>query len=208
MPDRIRARVLVTALLILLTVAGIRAIGPAGDLGRPAGDIVTVALLLEVLIAGMFIALRWRRQPPAGDLTGRLHRIVSAALVVSFLGVLLGLVLYEAHFKTGQPRHRVVPIKPHGARSRFKAHPIPTIHLPPLRDVLIAILIIAIIVVLILAWLRRRVARIRLEAPPDLGVDEAADELARALESGRMALRDVDDARAAIIACYVAMEQT
>jgi hypothetical protein len=209
MPDRIRARVLVTALLILLTVAGIRAIGPAGGLRRPSGDVVTVALLLEVLLAGMFIALRWRRHPPADVLAGKLHRIVSAALVTSFFGVLLGLVFYKAHFGLGQPGHRLrlIRLRPHGGRRPAKITSFLDIRLPPLRDVLIAILIIAIIVVLIVAWRRRR-AGLRLEAMTDLGVDEAVDDLARAVESGRMALRDIDDARAAIIACYVAMEQT
>jgi len=77
-----------------------------------------------------------------------------------------------------------------------------------LRDVLITLLIIAIIIVLIFAWRRRRIASLHLDVHVDVGVDEAADDLARAVESGRIALRDVDDARAAIIACYVAMEQT
>src|SRR5215469_1923955 len=110
MPDRIRARVLATALLIMLTVAGIRAIGPAGDWARPAGDVLAVGLLLEALIVAMFIALRWRRRPAGRDLAGKLNRIISAALVTSFLGVLLGLVLYEAHLRLGPPRHHLVPL--------------------------------------------------------------------------------------------------
>lgn len=208
MPDRIRARVLVTALLIMLTVAGIRAIGPAGDWARPAGPVLIVGVLLETLIAAMFVALRWRPQPIARNLAGRLNRMISAALVTSFLGVLLGLVLYEFHLRTGQPRHRLEPVllRPRVSRS----HRVVigrTLGLPPL-DVVIAILIIAIIVVLLVAWRRRRTAWPRLDVMPDLSVDEAADDLARALESGRIALRDIDDARAAIIACYVAMEKT
>ncbi|HYK31674.1 MAG TPA: DUF4129 domain-containing protein [Streptosporangiaceae bacterium] len=210
MPDRLRARVLVTALLIMLTVAGIRAIGPAGDWARPAGDVVGVGLLLEALLVAMFIALRWRRDPPAADLAGRLHRIVSAALVTSFLGVLIGLVLYEYNIKPdrrGYVPGRVV-LRPTVRITPRRVRTITVIDLPPLRDVLIALLIIAIIIVLIVAWRRRRIASLRLSVPADLGVDEAADDLARAVESGRIALRDLDDARAAIIACYVAMEQT
>jgi len=202
--------VLVTALLIMLTVAGIRAIGPAGDWARPAGDVVGVGLLLEALLVAMFIALRWRRDPPAADLAGRLHRIVSAALVTSFLGVLIGLVLYEYNIKPdrrGYVPGRVV-LRPTVRITPRRVRTITVIDLPPLRDVLIALLIIAIIIVLIVAWRRRRIASLRLSVPADLGVDEAADDLARAVESGRIALRDLDDARAAIIACYVAMEQT
>ena len=210
MPDRLRARVLVTALLIMLTVAGIRAIGPAGDWARPAGDVLAVGLLLEALIVAMFIALRWRREPPANDLAGKLHRIISAALVTSFLGVLFGLVLYEYNNKPDRAGYRPRPVRlrPTFARTPPRVKTIPAAHLPALRDVLITLLIIAIIIVLIFAWRRRRIASLHLDVHVDVGVDEAADDLARAVESGRIALRDVDDARAAIIACYVAMEQT
>jgi hypothetical protein len=210
MPDRLRARVLVTALLIMLTVAGIRAIGPAGDWARPAGDVLAVGLVLEALFVGLFIALRWRRQPPASDLAGKLHRIVSAALVTCFLGVLFGIVLYEYNSKPDRAGYRPGPVRlrPTAGPTPHRFKTIPATHLPPLRDALIALLIIAIIIVLILAWRRRRVVGLRLDLHVDLGVDEAADDLARAVESGRIALREIDDSRAAIIACYVAMEQT
>lgn len=101
-----------------------------------------------------------------------------------------------------------VALRPTVGITPSKVKTIPATHLPPLRDVLIALLIIAIIIVLIVAWRRRRTARLRLAIPADLGVEAAADDLARAVESGRIALRDVDDARAAIIACYLAMEQS
>jgi hypothetical protein len=77
-----------------------------------------------------------------------------------------------------------------------------------LRDVvvaLLAILLIVVAVIAVIAW-RRRTARLAGRVP-DVDIDEA-DELARAVESGRLALRELDDARAAIIACYVAMEQS
>lgn len=209
MPDRLRARAIVIALLIMLTVAGIRAIGPAGDWTKPAGDLLVVGLVLEAVLVALFIALRWRRGPAKPDLAGKLRQIVSAALVASFVGVLLGIAIYEAHFQPGHPGHRLgqVTLSPGVRRPRRLVNVPP--HAPPLRDVLIAILVIAIIVVLIIAWgRRRRFARYRLDLTAGLGVDEAADDLARAVESGRAALRDIDDARAAIIACYVAMEQT
>lgn len=209
MTDRLRARVLVMALLVLLTVAGIRAIGPAGDFSRPTGNVLIVGVLVEALIAGMYIALRWRHRPAARELAGKLHRTVSAALVTSFLGVLLGLILYEYDFKPGQPGHVGVRVKlPHQlVIPRRKVTKFPQPHPLPVRDLLIALLIIVIIAVLIAIWYRSRIFGRRFDAPADLGVDEA-DELARAVESGRVALRDIDDARAAIIACYVAMEQS
>lgn len=208
MTDRIRARVAVTALLILLAAAGIRAIGPAGDWARPGGHAVAIGLLLEAVLAGLFGALRWRYRPPPAALAGKLNRIVSAALVVSMLGVLLGIALDLFSNSSGQERQRPVRIglTPKVVRSFAKTRRIPPAHWPLLLTVVIAILIIiAIIVVLIIAWRRGRTPDLRVG--PDLGVDEA-DDLARAVESGRLALLDIDDARAAIIACYVAMERS
>jgi 3-methyladenine DNA glycosylase/8-oxoguanine DNA glycosylase len=49
-------------------------------------------------------------------------------------------------------------------------------------------------------------ARLRKPAAPLVIVDTSAEELREAVESGRAALARIDDARAAIIACYVAME--
>jgi hypothetical protein len=209
MPDRFRARVVVTALLILLTVAGIRAIGPAGDWAHPAGSVLVVGLLLEAAFVAMYLGLRWRHAPPVAELAGKLNKIVSAALVACMIGMLLVIVLYELHFKPGQPRHRPGRVKlPHGGGPKVRVTRFPKGPSLPLRDLIIAILIAALITVMIVAWRRRRQARIRLAAASDVNVDEAADDLARAVESGRMALRDIDDARAAIIACYVAMEKS
>ncbi len=205
MPDQIRARVVVTALLILLTVAGIRAIGPAGDWAHPAGPVLAVGLLLEAAFVAMYVGLRWRHAPSAAELAGKLNKIISAALVACAIGVLLGIILFESHFKPGQPRQIPGRVRlPHGPPSI----PVSTIPNPslPLQDVLIAILIAALIAFLLIAWRRRHRARLRLAELSDIDIDEAADDLARAVESGRVALRELDDARAAIIACYVAME--
>jgi hypothetical protein len=57
-----------------------------------------------------------------------------------------------------------------------------------------------------LATRRRAAGRVpQADAPPG---DDEQSELSRAVESGRSALHRVDDARAAIIACYVAMERS
>jgi hypothetical protein len=48
----------------------------------------------------------------------------------------------------------------------------------------------------------------RFTEPLELELEAEPDELARAVESGRAALSELDDARAAIIACYEAMEQS
>ena len=52
-------------------------------------------------------------------------------------------------------------------------------------------------------------ARLRRLALPRLLPDAAdAEELREAVESGRLAFAELDDARAAIIACYLAMERS
>jgi hypothetical protein len=71
---------------------------------------------------------------------------------------------------------------------------------------LVALLAAAIIVAVIVIWRRSRgLARPgRLTEPPEDTSTPA--ELARAVDSGRVALRELDDARSAIIRCYLAME--
>ena len=70
------------------------------------------------------------------------------------------------------------------------------------------LLVLALVAaVAISVWWASRLRRPSL--PRQLGAAEAdAEELLEAVESGRVALAELDDARAAIIACYVAMEQS
>jgi hypothetical protein len=86
------------------------------------------------------------------------------------------------------------------------------VHLPWLPYLLVALIIVVLVIVIVTwrraFWLSLSRRKPGLSAGPDSGVDEAADELARAVASGRTALRDIDDGRAAIIACYAAMEQS
>jgi hypothetical protein len=50
--------------------------------------------------------------------------------------------------------------------------------------------------------------RLRRPAAPRVIEDLGAEDLREAVESGRAALAEISDARAAIIACYVAMERS
>ena len=77
----------------------------------------------------------------------------------------------------------------------------------PLRPILYALLILALLGLLVFSvWLARRARRASLPAavPDDITEDPA--ELLEAVASGRAAMASLDDARAAIIACYAAME--
>src|SRR5260370_25856496 len=92
MPDRVRARAALTALLILLTVAGIHAMGPLGDWDKYVSHVAIVGLALEGVLAGLLIALHWHHRPTATELAGRLHRMVSAAVVTAMIGVLVAVL--------------------------------------------------------------------------------------------------------------------
>ena len=80
----------------------------------------------------------------------------------------------------------------------------------PLTDVLYALLVLALIagIVVCVVLLRRR--RPGLDAEPaEASVAEGQrGDLREAVSSGRRALAELDDTRAAIIACYVAMERS
>jgi len=80
------------------------------------------------------------------------------------------------------------------------------------HDVLIAALIAALLLAAFLIWRQRR-SLPRRGSRDDLADDETASpadpaRAASAIDSGRHAIREVDDARAAIIACYRAMEDS
>ena len=78
----------------------------------------------------------------------------------------------------------------------------------PLAPILYSLLVVALLVALAVSvWWARRLAR-AVSLPPAAADEIAEDEegLREAVASGRAAMADLDDARAAIIACYAAME--
>jgi uncharacterized protein DUF4129 len=213
MPGRVSSRTALAALLIALTIAGIGAAGPAVTPRTPPHGVVLVtAATLEAVLAGLLIALRWRAAPASGA-GGRLRAILSGTLLTTlivlplaaFLDVVGRVRWHRRTHEIGQSsRGRLV--RPHGLR------PAPKASLALADHLLIAVLVAALVIVMILIWQRRRhLARL---ARRDFALDEEADtatdpaRAARAIDSGRRAMRDLDDARAAIIACYLAMEES
>ena len=75
------------------------------------------------------------------------------------------------------------------------------------------VLLYTLLVLVLLAGIAVSIWWARRLRPPlgpreDALIVEDSEDLREAVESGRSALRTVDDARAAIIACYLAMEQS
>ena len=80
-----------------------------------------------------------------------------------------------------------------------------------LTDVLYALLVLALIggIVVCVVLLRRRQPGHDVLPPDEASLAEGQrGDLQEAVSSGRRALAELDDARAAIIACYVAMERS
>jgi hypothetical protein len=188
------ARILLVALLTVLAAAGLRGhIRLHGQAAPYQGDGIAVGAILEAVLAVLLAVLliRGRRAPAAAVLAARLRDTLRTHSRSRTLPRQPG--------PTGLPGHPSARPAPHGS---------PPIHIP-LPAVLYALLVIALIagiVVCAVVLRRRQPAASYPEAAPDAGAQRAG--LQAAVESGRSALRAIDDAQAAIIACYLSMEQS
>jgi hypothetical protein len=210
MPDRLTSRAVMAVLLLLLTIAGIRAAGPALTIKTPAMPVALgIGAALEAVLAVLLIALRWRPRVTAGP-AARLRLLLTGVLVTGLIAIPAAvLIAVLAHIRPRRQRQR--PRQNNlGGRSgklHLRDHGHAAISADYIRYALIALLVAAIIIAAIAIWRRRRLWLLSATSP--LTEDEDTDtpaELARAVDSGRLALRELDDARAAIIGCYLAME--
>jgi uncharacterized protein DUF4129 len=212
--DQRWVRLLPLALLIVLGLAGLR--GAAGTPrwdGPLHRDGLAVGLALEAVFAVLAV-LTFRRHRSAHQepVARKLRVTLSFALGIGAAAVavvtLLGLNLHLFVRRAAPPRPRPpVSLRPTPTPPPPHRAPPPPFHLP------LAALLYALLVLLLLAavavsigWARR--LRPPVPARDDALIVEESEELREAVESGRSALRTVDDARAAIIACYLAMEQS
>ena len=208
------ARPALAAGLLALVAAGLRNSVPAPSLDGPfRHDGLLIGLLLEVVLAGLLAALLVRngRAPRDALLAARLRKLLTY-VVGTGLAAIPAAYLLSRHVRPLHPRS-ITPLKTTGSRFRL---PPTSSHLWAgwlivgiiLGALIAAALAYFIVVVLIRGrfWLGFR----RGAAGTGVELDEQDDEsdLLEAVDSGRSALRQFDDARAAIIACYVAMEQS
>ena len=218
MPDRLTSRTVLAALLLLLTIAGIRAAGSAVTTPAPALRVVIgIGCGLEAVLGALLIALRWRpRQPgnqpgPVAGPAARLRLMLTGVIVIGLIAIPAAMLIAGlAHLR---PRRRVLQHRSGPGPRPRKLHLGQAGHAAAaatyIQYVLLALLIVAIIVAAVMLWRRGRLWTRRARVPV-LAEDETDTpaELARAVDSGRVALRELDDARAAIIGCYVAMEDS
>jgi Domain of unknown function (DUF4129) len=209
-----RARMALAVLLLALVFLGLRGALPRLALdGRYHLDLSAICGSLELLLAGLLAALQVRRARAPRDavLAARLRTllgyVVGAGLVAVPIVYLLNHNL-RLHGKPRRLRRRPPP------RIRIRSLSVPPTSSPDLRIfVIIMLTLLAAALICLLIMLVPRVRRV-LAARRGLVIDleASADEeeagLRAAVESGRSAFRLLDDARAAIIACYVAMEDS
>jgi hypothetical protein len=133
--------------------------------------------------------------------------ILAAAMIADVIAVVYGL-----HLKLPKPTPRPRPTSPPASLPPSvktpKIHPGTGGGSFPIAAILWGLLVVVLIVVIVLTmrWLARQ-SRVQ-EAREDDYIAEDSQTLREAVESGRSALRTFDDAKAAIIACYAAMEES
>jgi hypothetical protein len=207
------ARLLLTALLIGAVLVGLRGgFTLHGWRGPYRRDGIAIGIALEAVLAALLITLLIRSRHPSDDfrvqrLRGVLRSALIAALIIIPTVLLLAAPLHPHPLPPQplptQPPQTVYPTPPRPSRPTAPFHVLFT-------DVLYGLLVLALIagIVVCVVLLRRR--RPGLDAgPAEAPVAEGQrGDLREAVSSGRRALADLDDARAAIIACYVAMERS
>ena len=212
-------RVIPLVLLLILALAGLR-----GSIAKPrwngplhaSGVGVGFALLVTLAVLLVITWLRWRRalaqrEPdPEADVAAKLRGVLLAVLSAGIATIVV-LLIYSAHLNLNV-KPRPLPSQPTAPRPTPspRRHPLgrsESFSLP-LSDILYGLLVLALIgAVLVSIWWSRRL-RPSFGMAAEFEETEDSEDLREAVESGRSAMRALDDARAAIIACYVAMERS
>lgn len=194
-------------LLVAVTIVGL-----IGAVARPRwtgplhAQAEGVGIALEVILAALLI-VTLRRRGESSDVATRLRGGLKALLPAMMVGLLIFLLINaHLHFATAAPVHHPSPItRPHSQ----KAKPMPVGSgsggFPSWILWVLGILVLIVVIAVALRLARRPPRRV--PRPGGLAMDP--EDLKTALDEGAAALRatDYDDARKAIIACYVAMEQ-
>jgi Domain of unknown function (DUF4129) len=211
-------------LLILLGLIGLRGAvtKPRWD-GPLQRDGVIIGLALEVVL-GVLLVVTMRRRAVSGDaghaaagsadtvnavavkLRGVLIFVLSAGMVAVAVTIIVGL-----HLRVFSRR----PRRPEAPPAQLKSTPSPpaltkqnpsTFHFPS-TALLYGLIVVALVAAVVLSiWWARRFRPAGESGDDDGFIAEDPEDLREAVESGRSALLTIDDARAAIIACYLAME--
>ena len=207
-------------LLIILGLTGLHGAvtKPQWD-GPLHRDGVVIGVALEVVLGILLVITMRRRVAGAEAATARVN--AADAVAVKLRGVLIFvlsggmiavavIVLVGLHLHVFTARNAKLVIPP---RQKLKTRPpaplgpqsSSTFHFP-LAIFLYSMLVVVLVAAIVLSiWWARRFSPAGVSGEDDF-IAEDSEGLREAVESGRSALRNLDDARAAIIACYLAME--
>ena len=208
-----------TPVLVGLFVAG-ALVGLRGGFARPGlhgplrHDGVGVGIALEAVLAVLLAALliRQRRQPAADFATRRLRTVLRAVLLAGLVAIPVILVAdapLRGQLRTRTPAGPRLPPAP-TARPTHLTRP-SSVHFPlsAVLYTLLGLVLLAAVAAVAALLLRHRPADQDALPPEDASLAEGErTELRAAVQSGQRALAGLDDARAAIIACYLAMERS
>jgi hypothetical protein len=221
------ARLLSLVLLVVLVIVGLRGTvnAPRWD-GPLKADGVAVGIALEVVLAVLIIIVRVRdtaakravQNLPFSEVDKEIEPPEALRFTLRYLltgcFVAVGVVLLSnLHLHFFGPLHgRLKPIgirrlkPPRNAKPQHSG-PMFNVHIP-WGTIGYALLVLALVAAVAISiwWSTRQRRPAEVPEIPDDGV--SAQELRVAVASGRAALAALDDARAAIIACYAAMERS
>jgi hypothetical protein len=207
------ARLSLVVLVALLAVLGLHGtVGSPDWNGHSRTHEAWAAGALEAAVVALALVVRRRtRRSPADYLVAVRLRIALSYLLIgmaSALALTLVVLLVNLHVSARPPALGRAPAL-HGLLGHPKVAPSQAAGHFPLSQIfygLAAAILLAAVVVLAVKGL----GRTRAPSAPELGVvaEEYPEELHEALRMGQRALLELDDARAAIIACYVAMEES
>ncbi|HEY7142993.1 MAG TPA: DUF4129 domain-containing protein [Streptosporangiaceae bacterium] len=207
-------RLALAALLIVAATLALRASLPRLAVNGPLlSEELPVAAILEGIVLALLIAVlvRQARAASASPVAVRLREVLRGTLIAAALAAPFCYLLTRHLYTTAQ--HSPVHIPTPAASLRFKVPPHSAGGLAVVAIVIDALaggLLLAAIVTGVVLLSRRRWRLHVARRPPEAeepGAGPGAADLRDAVEYGWLALRELDDARGAIIACYLAMEQ-
>jgi len=210
------ARVVLAALMVVLVLVGLR-----GGLARTSWsgpyqrDGIAISIAAEIVLAGLLAAVLVRgHRAPDDFLAGRLRQVLRGVLLAALITIPVALLA------SARLRGRIQPPRPLPGRSvpprlrptvTARPHPPAALNLP-VAEVFYALLSLALAAAIVacVVLLRRRL-RSAGELPPEASLaddDQDRAGLREAVASGQRALAVPGGTRAAIIACYVAMQRS
>ena len=211
-----RARLALAACLTALVAAGLRAAVRAPRLDGPLRhDGLLIGAIVEAVLACLAVALvvRHLRAPRDALLAARMRKVLGYVVGAGLIAIP---VLYLLNRQAGEAALRPLTVRPHPTPAT--SHPQTPrastgTSAAPVIVLLLLIVLAAVLIFLIARYLWRNWPGQSIWPRKARGfpVPASADDepgLREAVESGYSALRGLDDARAAIIACYLAMEDS